>query len=219
MNDFNPSDVPREFPPEPPRELRRERIAPVVPLMEELTQGTSSLYRLFEAFIALREKNERQHKLFEQTLAKSRDAIQASFNSFAADTQRAYQQLRQEMHGEKRIGLVLMNEMMELGLDLEQIVAARPQAVLSGAEGEAVARWMDAVEVESRKVNAALIRHGVHRYDAPVGTPYDPKWHERVGSKRVDGLEALRVAEQVQHGFASQLPGFVLRRPKVIVTE
>ena len=30
---------------------------------------------LFEAFIALREKNERQHKMFEQTLTRARDAL------------------------------------------------------------------------------------------------------------------------------------------------
>ena len=107
MNDFPPPDMPRS-PTLPP--------API----EDLTQGTSSLYRLFEAFIALREKNERQHKLFEQTMAKTRDALQASFNSFAADTQRAYQQLRQEIHGEKRAALAVFNELMEIGLDLER---------------------------------------------------------------------------------------------------
>src|SRR3954464_13776158 len=130
MNDLSPSDEPRD--------------SSMRPSMEELTQGTSSLYRLFEAFIALREKNERQHKLFEQSLAKSRDSIQASFNSFAADTQRAYQQLRQEFHGEKRVALVMLNELMELGLDLEQIVQHRPQGKLPGEEGEKAARWMDA---------------------------------------------------------------------------
>jgi molecular chaperone GrpE (heat shock protein) len=207
MNDFPPPDLPRS------------PSAALPPLMEELTQGTSSLYRLFEAFIGLREKNERQHKLFEQALAKSRDAIQASFNSFAADTQRAYQHLRQEIHGEKRISLVLLNELMEVGLDLEQIVAARPKVAPNGDEAEALARWADGVEVQSRKVAAALIRHGIHRYDAEVGSLYNPAMHERVGSKRIDGLEALRVAEQTQHGFASQQPGFVLRRPKVLVTE
>jgi molecular chaperone GrpE (heat shock protein) len=204
MNDFPPPDLPR---------------SPAAPLLEELTQGTSSLYRLFEAFIGLREKNERQHKMFEQALAKARDNLQASFNNFAADTQRAYQHLRQEIHGEKRISLVLLNELMEIGLDLEQIVAARPQLTLAGEEGEALSRWADGVEVQSRKIAAALVRHGIHRYDAVIGSPYNPAMHERVGSKRVDGLEALRVAEQTQHGFASQQPGFVLRRPKVIVTE
>src|SRR5205814_9027055 len=53
MNDFPPPDLPRS------------PLAVLPQPMEELTQGTSSLYRLFEAFIALREKNERQHKLFE----------------------------------------------------------------------------------------------------------------------------------------------------------
>lgn len=185
----------------------------------EQTLGRSSLYKLFEAFIALREKNERQHKLFEQTMTKSRDAIQASFNSFAADTQRAYQQLRQEIHGEKKLSLVLLNELLEIGMELEQIAVARPLVKIPGEEGETVARWMDAIEVESRKVQAALKRHGIHPYDAVIASAYNPALHERVGSKPVDGMDALRIAEQVEHGYASQQPEFVLRRPKVIVSE
>ena len=177
--------------------------------------GSSTIFRLCEEVIALREVNNRTHKMFEQALAKSRDAMQTSFNSFAADTQRAYQQLRQEIHGEKRISMSLLNELLEIGFDLELIVSARPQA----EDGEAVGKWTEAVEVESRKVQAALLRHGIHPYDAVVGSQYNPALHERVGSKCVEGMDALRVAEQREHGFASQQPEFVLRRAKVIVTE
>jgi len=229
MNDFSPPDPLRNPPGGEP--------------IKEITQGTSSLYRLFEAFIGLREKNERQHKLFEQSLAKARDALKASFNGFAADTQRAYQQLRQEIQGEKRVALVLLNELLEIGFELEQIVAARPPTAASpltpaplpgGERGteegqgvgagprenvEAATRWADAVEVQCRKVGAALVRHGIHRYDAVIGSPYNPAMHERSGSRRVDGMDALRIAEQIQHGYASQQPEFILRRPKVIVTE
>ena len=42
---------------------------------------------------------------------------------------------------------------------------------------------------------------------------------ERVGSRRVEGMDALRVAEQRERGYASQQPEFILRRPKVVVTE
>jgi molecular chaperone GrpE (heat shock protein) len=108
---------------------------------------------------------------------------------------------------------------MEIGFDLEQIVANRPRTEFPGEEGEAVARWADGIEVECRKVGAALLRHGIHRFDAVIGSPYNPALHERVGGKRMEGMDALRVAEQTQHGFASQQPEFVLRRPKVIVTE
>ena len=52
------------------------------------TLGASSIFRLCEEVIALREMNNRQHKLFEQTLTKARDEMQRSFNSFAGDTQR-----------------------------------------------------------------------------------------------------------------------------------
>ena len=41
----------------------------------------------------------------------------------------------------------------------------------------------------------------------------------RVGSKRVEGMGPLLIAEQREHGYASQQPEFVLRRPKVVVSE
>jgi molecular chaperone GrpE (heat shock protein) len=203
-----------ELPSYPVVESQREA-PPPAPSKGNSTLGASSIYRLCEEVIALRETNSRQHKLFEQTLAKTRDAMQTSFNSFAADTQRAYQQLRQEIHGEKRTSLTLLNELMELGFDLERIVAARP----GPDEAEAVARWMETVEVEMRKVQAGLVRHGLHPYSAVIGSAYNPALHERVGTRRVEGMDALRVAEEIEHGYASQQPEFVLRRPKVIVTE
>ena len=181
----------------------------------EPTLGSSSLYRLCEEVIALRETNNRQHKLFEQALVTSRDTRQASFNSFAADTQRAYQQLRQEVHGEKRVTLALLNELLEIGFDLEHLVAARPR----DGDAEALCRWADGVEVQSRKVQAALRRHGVHPYDAVLGSAYNPALHERVGSRHMEGMDPFRIAEQREHGYASAQPEFVLRRPKVIVSE
>jgi molecular chaperone GrpE (heat shock protein) len=204
MNDELAPETTRSLPPAP---------------LEEVTLGNSSLYRLFEAFITMREKNERQHKLFEQSLTKSRDAIQNSFNSFAADTQRAYQQLRQEIHGEKRISLALFNELLDIGHDLTQIVAAKPPLHVDSEEAEALGRWMEAIEIMRRKADAALSRHGIQRYDAIVGSTYNPALHERVGSRRMEGMDAYRVAEQREHGYASQQPEFVLRRPKVIVSE
>lgn len=185
------------------------------PAADGRTIWSSSLYKVCEELIALRERNSREHKMFEQTLAKQRDAIQASFNSFAADTQRAYQQLRQEIHGEKRVSLALLNELLDLGMDLEHIVASRP----SLDDAQAVAAWADAVAVESRKVQDTIRKHGIQPYDAVIGSAYNPALHERVGSKRVEGMGPLLVAEQRERGYASQQPEFVLRRPKVLVSE
>ena len=186
---------------------------------EPPTLGMSSVYRLFEAFIALREKNERQHKLFEQTLNRSRDSLQSSFNTFASETQKAYQQLRQELHADKRLSLVFLNELLEIGQELSQIVNARPQLHLVSEEEQVLARWMEAIEIQCRKVHSALERHGIHRFDAVVGSAYNPAIHERIGSRRMEGMSALLIAEQKEHGYASQQPEFVLRRPKVIVTD
>jgi len=185
------------------------------PGLEHQTLGSSTIYRLCEEVISLRERNTRQHTEFDRKLSGVRDELKGSFNSFAADTQRAYQQLRQEIHGEKRLNMALLNELLEIGHDLEGIVAARPPL----DDMEALKRWAEAVEVESRKVQAALLRHGLHPYDAVISSPYNPALHERVGSKRVEGMGPLLVAEQRERGYASQQPEFVLRRPKVIVSE
>ena len=183
--------------------------------------GMSSVYRLFEAFIALREKNAREHKMFEQTVTRARDALQDSFNTFASQTQKAYQQLRQEMQGEKKVSLSLLNDLLDLALDLDHIVSAQPKLPTTGnpAQIEPVRRWIEALEVQNRKVKEVLGNHGIHPYDAVVGMPYNPALHERVSSRRVEGMDALRIAEQLVHGYASQQPEFVLRRPKVVVTD
>jgi molecular chaperone GrpE (heat shock protein) len=175
----------------------------------------SSVYRLCEEVIALRETNNRQHKLFEQALTRTREALEERFNTFASDTYRAHQQLRQELHAEKRITLALLQELLAISTDLESIAAARPP---NDDTGE-LNRWADSLAVEARNVQAALQRHGVHPYDAVIGSPYNPALHERVGGRRLEGMEPLRVAEQRERGYASQQPEFVLRRPKVIVSE
>ncbi len=98
--------------------------------------------------------------------------------------------------------------------DAEAAVAPERE---QGLEGRVEAE--EAVEIQGRVLARALARHGIHPYDAVIGAPYNPALHERVGSKRMEGMDALRVAEQRERGYASQQPEFVLRRPKVIVSE
>ena len=183
--------------------------------------GSSTLLNLLRAMIELTERNKAEHTVFSKELKAGRDAVKDSYNTFAGDIQKAFQQMRKEFHGEKRASLALLNELLEIGLDMEQVTAARPKIAegMTAEEVQAVVRWADAVEVQSRKVQAALLRHGIHRYDAVIGSAYDPKLHERVGSRRVEGMGPLLVAEQRQHGYASQQPDFVLRRPQVYVSE
>ncbi|MBX9679964.1 MAG: nucleotide exchange factor GrpE [Gemmataceae bacterium] len=194
---------------------------PLFPPVQESdpTVGMSSVYRLLEAFIALREKNGREHRLFETTLNRTRDTLQTNFNSFAGETQKAFQALRTEIHGEKRFSLVLLNELVDIALELDTVLSSRPELVGTLPEMDACRRWFGAVEVQNRKLHAALEKFGVHAYDAVVGAAYNPALHERIGGKRIEGMGPLLVAEQSQRGYASQQPEFVLRRPKVYVTE
>ena len=188
---------------------------PPVPPPEGRPMASSSLYRMAEEMIGLRESTKNQLRLFERTLREVRDDLFGKFNSHVADQQRAYQQLRGEIHGEKRAALAALNEVLDICVDLEHIVASRPP--LDNLDG--VKLWADAVEVESRKVRESLARHGIVPYDAVIAAPYDPRIHERVGSMKKEGMGPLLVAEQRERGWASQQPEFVLRRPKVIVSE
>jgi molecular chaperone GrpE (heat shock protein) len=180
------------------------------------TLGSSTIYRLCEEVIALREMNNRQHKVFDQSVAKVRDELKAGFNKFAEDVQREYQKFRKEIVGEKRISLTLLLELLDLGHDLEHIVTSKPDHL---EDRDSLNRWAESVEVQSRKVQASLQRHGIYPYDAVISSPYNPALHERVGSKRVEGMGPLLIAEQVERGYASQQPEFVLRRPKVLVSD
>ena len=180
------------------------------------TLGSSTIYRLCEETIGLRETNNRQHKLFEQTLARLRDELKTQFNSFAADTQRAYQDLRKEIQGEKKFSMALLMALLELYMDLEHLVKARPR---DREDQAGLLSWAEGVGVQARKVEALLKQHGIVTYNADKGVPYNPALHERVGSAKFEGMGPLLVGAQVKPGYASQLPDFKLVRAKVIVSE
>jgi hypothetical protein len=185
---------------------------PLVDALGSLHEPT--LRRVCAELIALRERNDRQHRVFEQSLAQARDDLQNKFDRFAADTQAAYQRLRDELTGEKRHSLALLNALVDLALDLQKVSAARPPI-----DDPTGASWADGVGVAARRAEAVLGQFGVHRYDAVVGSAYQPALHERVGSRPVDGMGPLLVAQQVEPGYASQQPDFILRRAKVLITE
>jgi molecular chaperone GrpE (heat shock protein) len=177
--------------------------------------ASSSLFRLTEELIALRETTKNQLRLFERQLVQTRDDLFDKFSRHVAEQHQAYQDLRKEIHGEKRVGLKVLNELLDIFQDLERIVAAKPAV----DDKAAVARWIESVEVEARKVQEVVRQHGIHPYDAVAAAPYNPALHERIGSMKKEGLGPLHVAEQRERGWASQQPEFVLRRPKVIVSE
>src|SRR5262249_57767045 len=115
------------------RRRRRRRTQP---------PAAPTISRLGARAIPRGETKNRQHKLFDQTLAKMRDTLTGSFNSFAADTQRAYQNLRQETQGEKRFSLALLNELLDIHMEMQHIVAQRPAL----DDATPMKGWADAVE-------------------------------------------------------------------------
>lgn len=171
--------------------------------------------RLVEEMIALRETTGRQLKFFEQTIRALKEESTTNFNNFVGETTKAYQAMRQELHGEKRHALALQTELLEVALDLARIVMARP----GENDARSLFAWSESVAVLQRKVEAMLTRLGIQPYHAVIASPYNPAIHERVGNKRVEGMGPLLIAEEMEPGYASQQPEFVLRRPKVLVTE
>lgn len=182
----------------------------------EQTLGSSTIYRLCEEVIQLREKNDRQHKIFDQMMVKIKDELKSLFHQSTREAQGAYVQLAKEIQGEKRFSLVLLTLLLEIHQDLDHITRNEPTDLTNM---EAVKGWISSVAVQSRKVKALLLQHGIHEYDAVLGAPYNPALHERVGSMHKDGMGPLLIAEQREPGYASQQPDFKLVRAKVIVSE
>lgn len=167
--------------------------------------GTGTLARVCAELIALRERNDRQHKLFEEALGRQRDELGERFDRFATDAQAAYGRLRDELTGEKRLSLALLSALVEIATDLDRVRQGRPPD--------------DAACVAARKAEALVASFGVHRYDVAFAEEYRPAVHERVGGECVEGLGPYRVARQVEPGWASTAPDVVLRRAKVVVSE
>jgi molecular chaperone GrpE (heat shock protein) len=182
---------------------------------EDHTLGASTIFKLCAEVIQLREMNNRQHKMFESALANTRDELKKSFNQHAAESHKAFQQLKQETVGEKKFSMDLLMLLLEIHQDLQHIMEQKPPP----EEPEAVRGWMEAVAVETRKVEAAVRQKNIIEYEGRPGEAYNPALHKRVGSERVEGMGPLLVARTVKKGYASQQPDFVLRRAKVLVTE
>src|SRR5262249_38601629 len=138
----------------------------------------------------------------------------ARLGQFAADVRSAYQRLRDELTGEKGRALAVLNALVDTAIDLDKLIAARPH---SGESPNAA--WADGVAGAVRKTRAVLAQFGIHSYDAVFGSAYAPALHERVGGLKVEGMEPLRVARQIEPGYASSQPDFVLRRAKVLISE
>ncbi len=182
---------------------------------EDHTLGASTIFKLCAEVIQLREMNNRQHKMFESALSNTREELKKSFNQFAAESHKAFQQLKQETVGEKKFSMDLLMLLLEISQDLEHITEHKP----APDNAEAVKGWIEAVEVQTRKVQALISQKNIKEHEARPGEPYDPKWHKRVGSERVEGMGPNLIARTVKKGYASQQPDFVLQRPEVIVSE
>lgn len=183
---------------------------------DEPPAGLTPLARLCEEVIALRERTDRQHRTFEQLLAQTRDDMSAGLRQFVAEAQAAYQYLRDELTGEKRFSLSVLAALIDRACDLNRLAKSCP--ALDGQSPELI-RWADAVSAAARQADTDLARLGVFRFDAAFGEPYQPALHERIGSKQTAGLDPLRIAEQIDPGYACRKPDVVLRRAKVLLSE
>ena len=72
------------------------------------------------------------------------------------------------------------------------------------------------VELVHRELAGALTRAGVDAYD-PVGDPFDPSWHEAVGTRPAEDGGAGTIVETLDRGY--RLDQQVLRPARVVVGE
>ena len=181
---------------------RRRR--PAAPPRDEHTLGASTIFKLCDEVIRLREMNNRKHQDFDRTLVKLRDELKSGFDKFAADTQRAYQDLRKETVGEKKFSMDLLMLLLEVCQDLEHIMEMKPPP----DNADAVKGWMEAVAVETRKVRSLIAQKNILEFEARPGEPYNPALHKRVGSERVEGMGPLLVARTIEEGLRQPAAGF-----------
>ena len=99
----------------------------------EHTLGSSTIYNLCEEVIQLREKNDRQHKMFDQTLTKVRDALQGQLQRLRRRHAAGLSAAAQEIQGEKKFSLALLTLLLEIHQELEHIMKNQP-ADLANAE-------------------------------------------------------------------------------------
>lgn len=75
--------------------------------------------------------------------------------------------------------------------DFERVLAHSPEEVEDG--------WLKGVELSVQKLRDVLAEHGVEAIEA-VGQPFDPKFHEAIGSEASE-LPEDHVASELRRGY------------------
>lgn len=83
------------------------------------------------------------------------------------------------------------------------------------SSGDNPAAWMEGVTAIQRQVLDTLKKHGVEPFN-PVGQPFDPHFHEAVGSLNLPDQPEGTVAEVLELGY-QMAGGGILRHARVIV--
>jgi molecular chaperone GrpE len=106
------------------------------------------------------------------------------------------------LHGIERLARPLLEVLDNLERALAQPATSGADALRSG------------VELTAKQFAEALKSVGVEPVD-PLGQPFDPRWHEALGSVEAPGFEADSVAQVVTRGY--RLGDRVLRPARVLV--
>lgn len=106
------------------------------------------------------------------------------------------------LHGIERLARPLLEVLDNLERALAQPATGGADALRSG------------VELTARQFADALKSVGVEAVD-PLGQPFDPRWHEALGTVDAPGAEADSVAQVVTRGY--RLGDRVLRPARVLI--
>lgn len=134
----------------------------------------------------------------EATRAKAQEYLDSWKRTLAEFDNYRKRVAQQEEATRQRLRADVFKELLEIVDDLERALRD-PNRPKRGKGHE----WAEGIELIYRKIRGVLARHGVEEIPAAPGQPFDPYWHEVIGTVDADeaGVEEGHIVEVVRKGY------------------
>ena len=145
-------------------------------------------------------------------LEKERDLFKEKYYYIAAELENVRRRFDREKQNLVKFGNEkILSNLLTVVDNLELTLLA-----VSNEEDEKIKNIVAGIQMVKDQFIETLKQNGLELIEAK-GEKFDPKFHEAIGQKEVEGTEPGIVAEEVQKGYV--LNGRVLRASKVIISK